>query len=182
MELDQYLRKRRMEMVIPKLRPKTTVLDIGCYDGEFLTSIRKVITDGYGIDPLVTTHSYKNLRFIEWTFENFLPFRKRMFDDIFMLATLEHIKNKKDLAEECYRVLKKDGRVIMTVPSPKADVIIELLMKLHILDEEDFFRQHCVPTHTEILNYFISAGFNLDSYMPFEFHLNNVYVFSKGGK
>ncbi|MCC6013368.1 MAG: class I SAM-dependent methyltransferase [Candidatus Verstraetearchaeota archaeon] len=47
----------------------------------------------------------------------YLPFRSSVFDKILYIATLHHIPNKemrKMSIKECYRVLKKGGRIIIT--------------------------------------------------------------------
>jgi SAM-dependent methyltransferase len=169
-------------MAIRELRPaaqKAAVLDIGCYRGEFLESISGVIGTGVGIDPLAKNRKVKNLEFRKFTFENKLPFKKGSFDDIFMLAVLEHIGDKKSLVEECFRVLRKGGKCIITCPSPRADPLIAMLIGVGILHESDFFKQHVTPDNDEIVYRFKRAGFKLEKHETFQMGLNNVWVWVK---
>ena len=52
-----------------------------------------------------------------------------------MLAVLEHIplEDQPRLADACFEVLKPGGRVVITVPSPRVDDILHLLIKLHVI-------------------------------------------------
>ncbi len=53
-----------------------------------------------------------------------------------MLAVLEHIPAdaQRSLAEDCWALLKDNGRVICTVPSPMVDSLIALGKRLGVLD------------------------------------------------
>jgi len=48
-----------------------------------------------------------------------LPFRDNTFDNIFMISTIEHIEKDNLVAEECGRVLKKDGYCVISLPFSK---------------------------------------------------------------
>lgn len=155
------------------------VLDVGCYTGEFLKKITGTISKGYGIDCLTENKTEDNLIFKKIGFKKRLPFKSRYFDKVVILAVLEHIKNKKDLAKEIYRVLKKEGKVIITVPSPKADKLLEILVKLKIIDEIDFIKQHTTPAHSDVLTMFNNCEFKLLMHKKFQFGYNNIYIFMK---
>jgi len=45
-----------------------------------------------------------------------LPFSDESFDLIIMSNLLEHIPEPQKLLDECYRILKEDGKIIMTIP------------------------------------------------------------------
>lgn len=44
------------------------------------------------------------------------PFKDCKFDFLFHTEVLEHVFEKEEFLEECYRVLKRDGEMLFTVP------------------------------------------------------------------
>ncbi len=54
---------------------------------------------------------------IEWDLEKFpYPFDKESVDHIFLREVLEHVYYPKEIIEECHRLLKKGGRLSISVP------------------------------------------------------------------
>lgn len=105
------------------------VLDIGCGDGYFLTQIAKrdnhTGSNIIGVDYAVSGFkkakmSLPKAKFIQ-TDASQLQFKSNYFDLIIMMETFEHLKNwKKSLSEAC-RVLKKKGRLLITIPDGEID-------------------------------------------------------------
>lgn len=56
-----------------------------------------------------------------------LPFKKEFFDGYLSFGVIEHFKNKnqKRIIKEAYRVLKKGGKVVVTVPNSYSPNIIQ---------------------------------------------------------
>lgn len=48
--------------------------------------------------------------------EKSLPFKNNSFDRIYSNHTFEHVKNVKQLIEECWRITKKEGEIFIRVP------------------------------------------------------------------
>lgn len=176
---DEILRRVRIEKAKEYIKRNDALLDIGCYTGYFLSKIKDKIKEGYGIDELTKNRKEENLTFKKIKLNRKLPFKSKKFTAITMIAVLEHLKNKKSIAKEIARVLKIKGRVIITVPSPKADKLLNFLAKIKIIEEEDFLKQHITPTHEEVLDLFLKNGFKLKVYETFELGYNNLYVFER---
>ena len=47
----------------------------------------------------------------------FLPFRSGVFTKIIMLDLIEHVQSCNRLLRECYRVIKKEGKLYLTTPN-----------------------------------------------------------------
>src|SRR5262249_43469019 len=115
--LDPILQKRRARMARPWIPAGAAVLDIGCHQGEFLSSLGDRIGPSIGLDPLTMPQVTPRFRLVAQPFAEPSPFADQTFDAVVMLATLEHITDKTPLARECSRLLRPGGRVIITVPS-----------------------------------------------------------------
>jgi hypothetical protein len=95
-----------------------------------------------------------------------------------MLATLEHIRDKDSLAGECFRLLRPDGRVIITVPSHLVDAIVHVLCVLRLADGMSLEEHHGYnPGQTPEI--FARHGFVLEFRRRFQLGLNHLYVLRK---
>lgn len=155
------------------------VLDIGCHQGEFLFWLGEKITPSIGFDPLCAeTSNSGGHQFFAQTFQEGLPLEQNSFDAVTLLATLEHIHEKSGVARESARLLRTGGRVIITVPSPLVDRILDFLIKLRIVDGMSLEEHHgFLPD--ELPGIFIPAGFRLRKQQKFQFGLNNLFVFER---
>ncbi len=101
------------------------VLDLGCGYGQlkaFLPEVKYTGVDLSNSDDC-----------IKWNLEKGLPLKikKQKFDVIFMLELLEHIENFKTLLKECKKLLRKEGRIIISTPTPHAIVLKEPPSHIH---------------------------------------------------
>jgi predicted SAM-dependent methyltransferase len=96
------------------------------------------------------------------------------------LAVLEHIPTaqQSQLALNCHNYLLPKGRLIITVPSPQVDQILEILLKLKLIEgmslEEHYGYK---PEDTERI--FAAPLFSLLHKEKFQLGLNNLFVFEK---
>lgn len=178
--LDRALQRWRFKVAKPWIQEDAEVLDIGCFQGEFLKDIAPKIRRGTGIDPLTQTATQENLTFLKFYFVDHLPFKDESFDVICLLAVLEHVENKSELIAECVRLLRKEGRVILTVPSPHVDGILELLARLSLIDGMSLDEHHHYDPSL-LPGLFFNVGFNLLIHRRFQLGLNNLFVFIKTG-
>jgi Methyltransferase domain len=104
------------------------------------------IRSGVGLDPLVSTEVTPRYRLLPLPFAEPVPFPDESFDAVVLLATLEHIPDKGPVARECRRLLRPCGRVVVTVPSPRADGIVAVLRRLRLADGMSV-DEHTALTH-----------------------------------
>ena len=176
---DVILQRWRIEMAARHLPPGAHVLDIGCGDGALFSVLKDRIASGVGVDSDSVPEDYGTFRFIRGRAPDDLP-AGETFDAITMLAVLEHIPAdaQRNLAEGCWALLRTNGRVICTVPSPKVDTLIHLGKRLSILDGmQEHEHYGFEPSHTVAL--FVDRGFTLHRVRRFQFGLNNLFVFAK---
>lgn len=57
-----------------------------------------------------------------------IPFDDESVDIITSMAIIEHLENPERYVQECYRILKPQGFMILTVPSPLAKPILEFMV------------------------------------------------------
>ena len=141
-----------------------------------------MIKKGVGIDYDVDNKTNSNLLFKKFIFENRLPFKDESFDKVIMLAVLEHVETNKVelLFKEFKRILKKNGKVILTTPTPLSKPILEFLAyKLRIISECEIRDHKKYYTRNDIKELAEATNFLLDSYKLFQFGLNSSAILEK---
>ena len=112
------------------------LLDVGAGDGSFLRFLNGHIRSGVGIDPLLTLPiEFNGCHLIPGYFpEDFVYGRE--FDVITLLAVIEHIPkdNLLVVADTCWKYLTPGGRVVITVPHPFVDRILDVLKFFKIIN------------------------------------------------
>lgn len=104
------------------IKKNEKLLDLGCGNGRLYKMLKKLSIDYIGIDiseELIKKAKENNpeVNFIVGSALD-LPFKNEIFDKVISIAVLHHIPSYKlriKFMEEGYRVLKKDGCMILTV-------------------------------------------------------------------
>lgn len=93
------------------------VLDIGCGQGQFLNYIRKFGWNPYGLDFAEDCIAYanKNLGLTNtWTGNlEFDSFKENFFNIVTLWSVAAHLDNPIDMFSKIYRVLKRDGTLVI---------------------------------------------------------------------
>ena len=172
--LDRIIAKLRYAQV-NKYIINGNIVDIGCgQEGQFLISNKEKIKTGYGLDNnIINNRKLKTL-----------PLPKNSIDVVFLNAVLEHLLKPKDVLTEVLSVLKNDGRIVMTTPTPLAKPILEFMAyKLHIINEAEIKEHVHYYTRKDILDLIkeLNCFFpvRLEKYEKFEFGLNSLIVIKK---
>jgi len=141
--LEPFLRWLRLRKVISQIPPDAEILDVGCgTKAAFLKTIAPRIKQGVGIDFKVPTTQSGNLKTTQMMLGGVLPFEDDSFDVVTMLAVLEHIEQEKPILQEIHRVLRDNGKLVVTVPSVWSQPVLEFLSyKLKIISEAEI-RDH----------------------------------------
>ncbi|MCI0637892.1 MAG: class I SAM-dependent methyltransferase [Gemmataceae bacterium] len=176
--LDRLLQRWRAGVARPWIPAGARVLDIGCHQGEFLEAAGNQIGPSVGLDPRAVPRFNGHYRIEAERFAIRLPFDNASFDAVVLLATLEHIKDKQELASECYRILRPAGRVVLTVPSPAVDQIVTALCWLRLADGMCLDEHHGFDA-SQTRTLFENVGFKLAHTARFQLRLNNLFVFCK---
>ncbi len=101
------------------------ILDVGCGDGLFMDKLRDALADHKKIEIWGVDYSKYKLKKAEdkghnvkWCdLEKGLPFEDETFDVVYAAELIEHLYNPDFFLEECYRVLRKGGLIIVSTPN-----------------------------------------------------------------
>ena len=178
--LDRFLRDARLARARPHVPNGALVLDVGCGDGELFRRWKGHISGGVGIEPTLSERvAGDNFELMPGRFPDDAPVG-RQFDAITMLAVLEHLPPdvQAKLADACAAVLKPGGRVIITVPSPRVDDILHVLLKLRLIQGISAHEHYGYkPADTPAI--FPAPRFRLLKRTTFQLRLNNLFVFER---
>ncbi len=110
--LGRMLMRWRIRMVLPELRGY--LLDIGCGTNDLVKAYQgKYAGQGQGVDVFPWD---KTVQVVKDSSE--LPFDSESVDTITMLASLNHIENRRQVLREAHRVLRRGGRILITMIPP----------------------------------------------------------------
>lgn len=158
------------------------MLDIGSADGALFkhSDVAKRVAGGVGIDPDATSVTTDKFRMVRGSFPDDLPVDQQ-FGTITMLAVLEHIPTDQQpaVARSCFDRTLPGGRLVITVPGPMVDRIIDTLKTMRVIDGMSA-EQHYGFDPNRTIPLFEDAGFTLAAAKKFQLGLNHLYVFAKG--
>ncbi|MEP7158912.1 MAG: class I SAM-dependent methyltransferase [Chloroflexota bacterium] len=180
--LDRWLRERRIAQARPFIPQGAVLLDIGCGDGSLVRDLGAHVSRAVGIDPeLAEPERGDHYELRRGRFPDDLA-PDRRFDVITMLAVLEHLppEAQAHLAYEFAALLNPGGRVLITVPSPRVDHILHVLLRLRLIagiraHEHYGFKPEGTP------KLFPSSLYRLVKRSRFQLGLNNLFVFERTG-
>lgn len=104
---------KKIKLLAPSL--KGSVLDFGCgrkpYQNQFVNA-----TSYIGVDMQTTGHDHEHSKVDTYYDGKRIPFSDNYFDNIFSSEVFEHVDNLDEIIKELNRVLKNEGKILITVP------------------------------------------------------------------
>ena len=131
--LDRWLQQWRVSKATPFVQEGDRLLDVGCFDRVLIDQVIDRVRSATGVDGLVAPASHGKVSLLRGIFPDDFDFEAGAFDCICILAVLEHVDDPGALASECHRILTPGGRVVVTVPHPFVDEIIDFGIRVRIL-------------------------------------------------
>ena len=99
-------------------RPSGPLLDVGCYDGQFITSV--VDAQVVGIDvshPALKLAQARGLQCVRGQVEGSLPFANEAFATVVAAEVIEHVFDTQAFVDECARLVRPGGWLAITTPN-----------------------------------------------------------------
>lgn len=93
---------------------KIKLLDIGCRDGR----LRKFLPEGVEYHGIDIAPSFQNEFIVTGDIADGTAFPDDFFDDVFCIEVLEHTRSPFTILREVHRILKREGKLILSVPNP----------------------------------------------------------------
>lgn len=180
--VDRFLQDWRIRKARPHIGPGSRVLDLGSADGVLFERLGDCGPGSLGIDPVLpaTRRSRQGFALVRGYFPQDVPADAGPFDAIVMLAVLEHFPPDQyaPLADGCARLLRPGGRLIITVPSPAVDRILDVLVALRLVHGMSLEEHHGYDVD-ETGRIFDTPRFRLVERSAFQVGLNNLFVFER---
>ena len=163
--------------IADKIAPGNKILDFGCGPGSFLYILGKNTHDikAIGVDiaqkqiDFASSRALSNNTSNDISFmclkaqDNNLPFEDNSFDAVTLIEVIEHIRPSQAHQNllEIKRVLKTDGRLLLTTPNYKSlwPVIEWMVDKISPLKYCDQHINKCAPD--SLVEFIESAGFKV---------------------
>lgn len=101
--------------IAKSLSYKGRVIDLGCGVAPYKEDILKVADEYIGVDWQNTFHGKNNIDVFANLSEQ-LPFNNNYADTVVSFQVMEHLPEPAFFLSECYRILKPQGRLFITVP------------------------------------------------------------------
>lgn len=180
---DKFLSNYRLNAAARYIKQNDVVLDLGCGVQHYLlTRFRNKFKLGFGLDYDIKDYQDGNLTFINHKYEGNLPLKDSFLDKVFLIAVLEHIETKDvgALFLEFSRILKENGRIIITTPTPFCKSILEFIaFKLKLVAPEEVTDHKHYYIKREIRDLATACGLKVIRAKLFQLGLNSLYVLEK---
>lgn len=164
----------RDEKILERIGLEKKIVDLGCGEGILLEKLIQRFPDAnvLGIDPSPENVSICRKHGLDVyagsAYE--LPLESASVDCVLFIEVIEHLKNPELAIREIYRVLKKEGRLILLSPN---DSVFKLARLLTFKFKEAFYDAgHVKQWHpAEMIKFLKSIGFETIYKRSLPFHL-----------
>ena len=122
-----------------------------------------------GIDKKLPSINYSNIVVKVFNLDNRIPLADQSIDVVTLLAVLDHLDKEVEIIQEIKRILKPDGKLLITVPAEKAKPVLELLAyKFHIVSKKEIMDHKRYYTVEKLEKILVLNGFICSQIETFE--------------
>ena len=166
------------------------IVDLGCGPQirfyHFAKERRIKIKHYTGIDPLVSdlvvrSQQAGKVTIINKPLSKQIRLKSRSADIVTAFAFFEHIDHPKEILKEAYRLLKPEGKLILTVPSYRAKAVLEFLaFRLKLISVREIAEHKQYFDHYKLIKLLPLNVKRPQTYHEyFELGMNNLFVVEK---
>ncbi len=179
-----------INQIVP-FKSSDIVLDLGCGSGNVLISISKRVNKAYGADISQSALNFiknrkekenlMNVEVVKLNENKPWPFEKNSFDKIILTEVIEHLNNPKIFVENCKKILKPGGLILITTPNyfsfwPILEFVSDLFHLTPKMKGEQHISKFNKKSMKKLMN---SLGFNVKKLKTFYFISPFIYIISK---
>lgn len=116
----RYFISEEIDLILKTLKPNSAILDIGCGTGHLTNEMKKKGYQVFGMEPSEEMLNYAKKNFPDIEFKKGvsvnLPYPDNSFDFVIAIEVLRYLSHEDvfNTYKEIYRVLKKDGKMLVT--------------------------------------------------------------------
>jgi len=111
----------RVKNILKFLGTNQKILDIGCNDGTITQVMKEMGNEVIGVDfeevVEIAKRNHHDIQFISFDASNIFPIDDNSFDVVIATELIEHLIDDELFLNECYRILRPGGRLMLTTPN-----------------------------------------------------------------
>jgi len=183
--ISPYLHSKRVKAILPFLR-KGNLLEVGCGAWSLLPVIRDS-KQYYGLDNEQETIEFNRQLHPDGNFllcdieKSTEFFGQNRFDNIVMLAVIEHLTSPREVIKKLSQRLNKKGRIILTTPSPVGDIMLKAGSLIGLLDRSAEEEHHFLLDENSLRSLIAGTNLIVLKHKKFLFGMNQTIVYSING-
>lgn len=179
--VDKLLHKLRSDEAKKYVKPGAIVCDLGCgLEGNFLKKNERIIGKGFGFDLFVSDKSNNDkIKLQALDLNAKIPLPDSSVDLVTAMAVLEHLNNYEIFIKEIYRILKKDGTLVLSTPTKLIDPIIKTLGFLGLIDNDEAHDHKMYFNTKQLTELFRNSGFTDIKVKKFQLGFNQLAIGQK---
>jgi len=134
-----FIKKKRLELIKKDINKNDKIIEIGCGSGNLLKHLECDNISGVDISPLMIEECKKILpkgKFLTGDAEK-LQFKDNAFDKVIISEVLYYLPDLNKAISEAFRVLKKDGLLLITSLNKKYNFVRTFVKVLKIGVHDD---------------------------------------------
>ena len=177
--IDRVLQRHRYHVAKKYIPNASRLLDVGASDGSLFQFLGQRIAPSRGVDLEAEPQEFPGGHVLLRGGVDRIPTTEQ-FDCVTALAVLEHFDDAQlqELGDQLHRRVKPGGIMVATVPSPLVDPVLDILMKLKVLDGMETEQHHGAHVK-DIIASLDGSGWKLTVRKRFQLGMNNVLVFAR---
>ena len=181
--LSVFLQNTRIQKATKFIGGNYFILDIGCGSAPILNKLPYVKSYlGIDLNADLIEHNkkiYPDFEFICLDIEKETPIISSSFDNILLIAVVEHLLNPSDVFKRLKNLLSNNGRIILTTPILFGGIILKIGAKFGLFSKEAEKEHKMLLSKEALFRMVKKCGLKIDYFAKFLFGMNQIIVLRK---